>query len=100
MGSQTETLRDPCVTCDGESIPNSRYCATHWQPLIFRRALATKVLVVANTRIEGTWSAYVGAVPGDSHGDEVQAVRERGTKLDETLARTLFPNLAKMPYSP
>ncbi|KKK66155.1 hypothetical protein LCGC14_2264450 [marine sediment metagenome] len=71
----------------------------NWTPMIRTHALASKVLVVAQTRIEGTWAAYCDAVPGDNHGIEREAVLARGDKLIEEIARVLFPEFADIPYS-
>jgi hypothetical protein len=70
-----------------------------WQPLIRYRALAGHVLAVARTRIEGTWRAYVDAVPGLQHRAEIAGVLETGTALDEPVARVLFPELNDIPYA-
>ena len=54
-------------------------------------ALSSKVLAVAHTRIEGTWCAYIDAVPGWRHDDEAWAVLLHGEKLSEGVAKVLFP---------
>ena len=63
------------------------------------RALATKVLAAANTRVEGTWSAYIAAVPGEDHNREEPYVLAHGVKLLEPIARILFPEFDDLPYS-
>jgi len=68
-------------------------------PIIRRRALASRVLVVANTRVEGAWCAYCDAVPGNNHDLEQDDVRNHGDKLDESLARVLFPEFHQLPYA-
>ena len=73
--------------------------AQDWTPTIRTHALARRVLVVACTRIEGTWSAYCDAVPGDNHLMERDAVLANGDKLIEEVARVLFPILDGTPYS-
>ncbi|KKL48670.1 hypothetical protein LCGC14_2323220 [marine sediment metagenome] len=70
-----------------------------WTPTIRVHALASKVLVVASTRIEGTWAAYCDAVPGDNHEVESIAVLENGGKLMEEVARVLFPIFEELPYA-
>ena len=70
-----------------------------WLPSIHSRALANKVLVVARTRIEGTWAAYCDAVPGNNHDVERHAVLENGDKLLEEVARVLFPMFKDLPYA-
>ncbi len=62
-------------------------------------ALATKVLVVAKTRVEGSWAAYVDAVPGQNHREERHEVLREGTKLPEAVARVLFPEFKDLPYA-
>jgi len=71
----------------------------NFEPVIIRGALATRVLVVAKTRIEGTWAAYVDAVPGVNHDVEQYEVLEYGTKLPEQIARFLFPMFADKEYA-
>ncbi len=71
----------------------------NWTPTIHVHALACKVLVVAQTRIEGTWSAYCDAVPGDKHSAEWPAVLANGDKLMEEVARVLFPEFNELPYA-
>lgn len=64
------------------------------------RALASRVLVVAVARpLDGqnAWTAYIDAVPGNSHRSEAQAVAEMGNKLEESLARLIF-NWLEGPY--
>ena len=61
-------------------------------PTVRRIALARQVLVVATTRIEGTWKAYCDAVPGENHDDEWQKVLEDGCQVSERVARVLFPH--------
>ena len=70
-----------------------------WTPTIHTHALAMKVLVVARTRIEGTWSAYCDAVPGYDHNAEYDAVLRNGDKLPEEVAQALFPRLEEIPYT-
>jgi hypothetical protein len=77
----------------GEAAPSS------WSPIIRKRALAVRVLAVANTRIEGAWCAYVDAVPGINHDHEIEDVRRRGAKLSEDLARVLFSEFQDIPYA-
>ena len=73
--------------------------AQDWKPTVRLHALARRVLVVARTRIEGTWCAYCDAVPGDSHGVELNAVLADGDKLMEKTARVLFPEFDDIPYA-
>lgn len=60
--------------------------------IVRTRALARRVLVVAVT--DGRdWTAYIDAVPGESHRKEEAAVKERGDKLDHNIAKVMFPDL-------
>ncbi len=71
-------------------------------PVIHFVALDTRVLVVARTRVEGSWAAYVGPVAGHSHDNEKYEVLQRGTKLSEPLARFVFRyrhELTDLPYA-
>ena len=70
-----------------------------FQPVVQRRALASRVLVVACTRVEGTWAAYCDAVPGYDHNDEQEAVLRYGDKITEPFARVLFPEFESLPYA-
>ena len=80
-------------------FPKSREEAESWQPIVRRRVLATRVLVVAQTRIEFAWSAYCDAVPGIDHEKEQYVVLQHGDKLPEKRARTLFPEFTGVPYA-
>jgi hypothetical protein len=59
------------------------------------RALDSKVLAVA---VQGghplEWTAYIGAVPGENHRAEYEKVYRHGTKLDEKVAKVIFPDFA------
>lgn len=70
-----------------------------WKPVVRIRALHTQVLVVAQTRIEGSWACYCGPVPGLRHDQEYQRVLEEGDKVPEDVARTLFPDFVDLPYA-
>lgn len=58
------------------------------------KALHKQILVVATTRIEGTWCAYIGPVRGVSHENEYRGVLLNGNKLPEDLATFMFPDFA------
>lgn len=79
-------------------FPKSTEEAREWKPEVRRRALASRVLCVATTRIECGWSAYCDAVPGWDHRTEVDPVLANGTKLGEKLARAIFPEFEGVPY--
>lgn len=80
-------------------FPKSAEEARAWKPLVRRRALASRVLVVARTRVEAAWAAYVDAVPGQNHDRELEAVLDHGDKLEENIARCLFPEFKAIPYA-
>jgi hypothetical protein len=80
-------------------FPNSVEDAKTWEPACFRYALASRVLAVAKTRIEGMWCAYVDAVPGANHKNEMEDVLKHGSKLDEHFALELFPHFEGVPYA-
>jgi len=61
--------------------------------------LARRVLVAAKPRVEGTWKAYVDAVPGQNHPEEVELVLKEGSQLRETIARSIFPSFDDTPYA-
>lgn len=64
-------------------------------PIIRRYTLGPYILAVAKTRIEGAWGAYVGSVGAD-HIAATEGVLENGTKVEESVARVMFPSY---PYS-
>lgn len=80
-------------------FPKSSDEARVWRSVTYRRALAQRVLAVAHTRIEGTWSVYIDGVPGIRHDLEVTAVLDHGEKLEESIARILFPIFDSVPYA-
>lgn len=81
-------------------FPKSSEEARTFEPLIRHRALASRVLVVARTRVECAWSAYCDAVPGQNHRAEREAVLNLGVKVEEKIARMLFPEFIDVPYAP
>ena len=70
-----------------------------WTAAIHRVALSRFVLCVARTRIEGAWAAYVKDVLGENHDAEEDGVLRIGTKLQERVARVLFPMFEGIPYA-
>ena len=73
--------------------------AQAWKRTTQRICLASRVMVMATTRIEFAWSAYIDAVPGVNHDDEEEEVLRHGTKLMEKVARVLFPAWKDIPYA-
>lgn len=84
----------------GASFPRNVEETKDWHAHITYRALALKVIVVATTRIECAWVAYCDAVPGEKHSAEFQRVLSHGSKLDEPIARALFPQFSAVRYAP
>lgn len=70
-----------------------------FKPTVRRRALASRVLVVAHTRVEGSWRAYCDAVNGIDHDMEMEGVLRFGDDIGEDLARFMFPEFADLPYA-
>ena len=73
--------------------------ANAWKREVQVVALSSKVLAVAATRPDGTWKAYVDAVPGMDHDQEWEAVLSQGCQMMEQWARGIFPRLEGMRYS-
>jgi len=80
-------------------FPKSMEEAQSFVAMVDRFALAHKVLVVARTRVECAWCAYIDAVPGVNHDIEKEEVLRTGTKLLEEQARVLFPQFNEVPYA-
>jgi len=57
------------------------------------------VMVVARTRIEGSWAAFVDAAPRVSFTFDTEHVLDHGTKMTEGVARGLFPEFHDRPYA-
>lgn len=79
-------------------FPKSAEEAQVWQPIQRVYALSSRVLVVAQTRVICQWAAYCDAVLGMDHRQEWQEVLKYGNKLDETVARALFPEFEEVSY--
>lgn len=63
------------------------------------RALHYDVLVVAVQGGRGDdWTAYIKAVPGESHEDEWEEVYRHGGKLPKDVAELLFPSFKNLSY--
>ena len=77
---------------------NRDECDT-WKPFVTRTALHSTVLIVAKTRIEGTWRAYCGSVPGQNHDNEMEPVLRNGDRVPEKIARVMFPCFDGVPYA-
>ncbi len=89
-------------TIDGYKFPeyeDGPEVIKEWKPDLVVRALASTALCVAQTRIEGAWSAYCKGVPGMDHREEQHEVLKTGDKLSEDLARAIFPYFENIPYA-
>ena len=82
-----------------DHFPKNPEDAKHWTPYTAHHALAQFVLVVATTRIEGMWCAYIDKVPGFNPRQETERVLHHGNKLAENVARVLFPEFDDVPYA-
>ena len=81
------------------AFPETPQEAKTWMPMIQVRAIASRVLCVASSRVEGTWAAYCDSVPGANHNCEFREVLRQGCKLQEHVARAVFPQFAEVPYA-
>ena len=80
-------------------FPKSHEEAREFVQHVETRALSSRVLVVAQTRIECAWCAYCDAAPGRYPDQERQKVLDFGDKLSEDFARALFPQFKDVPYA-
>lgn len=60
--------------------------------VIDRYALTSTILVCALPAVGG-WTARIADVPGECHDEEERIVIDRGQKLDEPIARAIFPGM-------
>ena len=81
------------------NFPETQEEADTWAPVLTYKALHSRVLLVAKTRIEGAWAAYCVPVPGRSHEEEKHLWENEGVKLDVKLARAAFPQFEDVPYA-
>jgi hypothetical protein len=86
-------------TIGGLSFPETSDEAKDWAPRLAWRALDSRILVAAKTRVEGTWAAYIAPVPGEDHDAEYREVLKTGTKLEQEIAVVIFPYFAGIPYA-
>ena len=70
-----------------------------FKPKFYRHMLHRQVMVIAKTRIEGTWKAYCFPVPGLNHDNEEYLWEAEGQQLPEHEARVMFPFLKDTPYA-
>ena len=62
------------------------------------KALSSTVLVVAVWGLDG-WRAYCDSVPGINHEKEYNSVLRHGVKIEEQVARSIFPLYDGIPYA-
>jgi hypothetical protein len=80
-------------------FPTTSQEAADWKPFVVYSALHSEVLCVARSRVEMAWAAYCAPVPGENHDEEQDEVLRYGSKLDEDVARVLFPIFDGVPYA-
>jgi len=62
------------------------------------RILGKNVIAVAKEGNCDDWAAYIDAVPGISHTLEIDHVLNHGDKLQEKVARVLFPEFRDLAW--
>ena len=60
--------------------------------------LGQNVLAVAKEGGNNDWAAYIDAVPGINHQAEIEHVMTNGDKLQEDVARVLFPEFRDLAW--
>ncbi len=70
-----------------------------FKPVQVRVMLHRNCMVVARTRVEGTWKAYCFPVPGLDHDEEEYLWEKEGSQISEKIARTLFGRFKEVPYA-
>ena len=73
--------------------------ASSWKRVSLFKPLHSQVLCEAHTRIEGKWAAYCFPVPGMNHEKEVFLWETQGDKINENVARAIFPEFEGVPYA-
>ena len=86
------------TTIAGFKFPTTPEEATTWKPFFDHTAIHHNCLLVAKTRIEGSWSCYAVIVPGQNHDREKHLWQDHGTKIRERIARAAFPGFDELPY--
>lgn len=85
-------------TITGFAFPETPEEANEWEEQVCVEALHSRILVVAKTRIEGAWSAYIFPVAGMDHREEWHAWKADGNKLESAIAKAIFPQWSELPY--
>lgn len=85
-------------------FPTNEEEARSWKATRVPYQLSAHLLVVAQTRIECAWAAYIGAMGQQDYGVDnhfaYKYVAMVGDKLPEEIARVIFPQFAEVPYAP
>ena len=84
---------------EGIPFPENHEEARTWRPSMKRAQLARKVVAVAQTRVEGTWEAFIDGVPGHDESLEWPAVLAHGVRLNGNIAAAIFPVFSGLPYA-
>lgn len=71
----------------------------YFEPQVLWLTLARDIVVVAQTRVEGTWKAYVGYTDERSHKDAIPEVLAHGAAIREPIARAIFQKFKDLPYA-
>ena len=97
MPTQIEmTPEQAALAKAAESWPVS---PTNPEKRITYRMLAHDVMVVAHVwPLVGDFRAYIGAVPGKDHDNEIEPVLAYGAKVPEAIARAVFPDSDALTY--
>ncbi|KKM83134.1 hypothetical protein LCGC14_1312470 [marine sediment metagenome] len=103
------TVYYPCAKCGDEigsahpiewsaAKPYHSECTPTFKPRRYWSANGFSIAIVVLPGIVD-WAAYIGATMGTVREEEtVEFVAARGCKLEESLARTLFPQFSETSY--
>lgn len=80
-------------------FPETQEDMAQWAPSMSHQAIHRTVLLVAKTRVEGSWSCYCTPVPGKNHDEERYLWKTQGAKVGAAVARAAFPLFAEIPYA-
>jgi len=75
--------------------------AEKWQPTFLTVSIHRNVVVVAKTRNEGAWKAYVVpvSVEKDHWTEALERWQQHGSPLLEEYARPMFPRFGDLEYA-
>lgn len=80
-------------------FPETQEDMAQWAPSMTHIAMHRNVLLVARTRVEGTWACYCTPVPGINHDNERYLWETDGVKTSQKIARASFPQFDSVPYA-